>query len=494
MKILRIEENDLKAIEGNRKRLFRAVSEPLKAQTIWDDIHKQQRQRVIIICNTVSQAQGIYRDLQNLQQILDSDSQINITLLHSRFLPEHRAQKETYLREKFARNWYEQDDSTCEILISTQVIEAGINITCQVLHTQLAPMNSLLQRAGRCARFTGEVGEVLIYRKVEVNQDNHELAGTDLYEWKYSSLDASIEKETEKENENPENIEKPKEKFLPYKKEICELTWEVLEAHTDLQAHTNLQANNTSENFNHHVGFRTEEEWINQVHSQEDLLNLERIDNNRVEFESKYEAAVFRGDESSARDLIRHVDNRNVFTWEESALIDFDDDSEIDIQKLIPFSVPISTLCKALRDFKESLGFGDDWIFKRIETPKDKSQTYAQPVLSKIANRNFLLGCYRILVNPRYISYDEEIGLQIGVNIIGNGFKSPPKQDKLILNEYRYRMDTYIAHLGCMWKCWRKVFTTKILQNGDSVEVTYNSVRDELLVAGGNFIKTKILP
>ena len=470
MEIIRVDDSDLKVIEGNRCRLFRAISQPLSAQIIWDDIYAQRRQRVIIICNTVSQAQGLYHDLEKLNQ----DWELNITLLHARFLPEHRAVKENNLKDTFAQNWHNTNDTICEVLISTQVIEAGINITCEVLHSQLCPMNSLLQRAGRCARFPGEMGEVFVYRSIEVNRENHELAETDLEE--IEELSPSNDKVLDAED----TVNK-KESFLPYKKEICELTWQVLQAHTE------------SEKINQHIGFRIEEAWINQVHSQEDLLNLKRRDNSQMEFENKFEAAVFRGDESAAQDLIRKVDSRSIFTWEHSSIIDFDEEA-IDIQKLLPFSVPVSTLCKVWRDFKESLSFGDDWIFKRIETPKNKSETYSQPLLSPITSRDFLIGCYRIFVNPRYLSYDEHIGLQIGVNIRGNRFESPQKKAREIPSQYCYKMDTYVAHLGCMWTCWRDYFPTKILKNGNCVDVIYRSVRDELLVAGGNFIKTKILP
>ena len=52
MEIVRVEDADLQDIEGNRCRSFRAVSEPLTAQTILNDIQHHQRQRVIIICVT----------------------------------------------------------------------------------------------------------------------------------------------------------------------------------------------------------------------------------------------------------------------------------------------------------------------------------------------------------------------------------------------------------------------------------------------------------
>lgn len=386
MEIIQIEDADLQAIEGDRHRTFQAVSHPLNAKVILDDIQAHGRKRVIVICNTVSQAQGLYRDLDELNY----DQTLNITLLHSRFLPEHRADKETNLKQIFAQNW--QDDGTCYVLIATQVIEAGINITCQVMHTQLCPMNSLLQRAGRCARFRGEQGQVLVYPWVEVNQSSSAIANIDL----------ELEEPTDK-----------KRSYLPYAKETCELTWQVLEAHTQ------------SSKVHQNVGFRTEEDWINQVHTAEDLLQIRRRQNNQMQFEQHFEAAYFRGEQSAANQLIRSVDNRSIFVWEQTPLIDFTEET-INPRKLQAFSIPVTTLCKVWREFENS-GFGAEWIFQRIEPPNNKTETYSQPVCTSITSRAALIASVQILVNSRYLSYDENIGLLIGINEFGNGFVSPKK-------------------------------------------------------------------
>ncbi|MFN6569876.1 CRISPR-associated helicase Cas3' [Dendronalium sp. ChiSLP03b] len=461
MKIIQIEDADLQAIEGERCRTFQAVSRPLNASVILDDIRAYGRKRVMIICNTVSQAQGLFRDLEELNH----NERLHVTLLHSRFLSEHRAQKETNLKAIFAQDW--KDDGDCYVLISTQVIEAGINITCQVMHTQLCPMNSLLQRAGRCARFRGERGEVFIYPTVEVNPASTVIAIADL----------------EEDESEPE-----KQSFLPYPKETCELTWQVLEAHTQ------------SAQANENVGFRTEEAWINRVHTTEDLLQQQRRQNNQMQFEQHFEAAYFRGCQSAASELIRSVDNRSLFTWEQTPMIDIEAEI-IDPRKLLAFSVPISTLCKAWREF-QSAGFGADWLFQRIEFPKKKSETYSQPVCTSITSREALICSIQILINPRYLYYDKHIGLLIGINEFGNGFASPPKPQRFIKNEYRYHMDTYVGHLGCMWTCWYKSFTTTRLKNGELEKISngepkktvYSSVRDELLKTGGQLIKSKIFP
>lgn len=456
MEIVRVEDADLQEIEGNRCRTLRAISEPLTAEVILNDIKQYQRQRVIIICNTVSQAQGLFRDLDELNQ----DGKLTITLLHSRFLPEDRAKKEAYLKETFAQNWQQDKDNTCHVLISTQVIEAGLNITCEVMHTHLCPMNSLLQRAGRCARFRGERGEVYVYRSFHVNPVNAQLTEADL-------------------EDEPENPTEKKQNFLPYTNEICELTWAVLQEHT------------ASERVDENVGVRLEEQWINTVHTPETLLQQERRANNQMNFEQQFNAAFFRGDESTANELIRFVDARSVFVWEEPIFLD---EEPIDPKQLLAFSVPISTLCKVWQDVK-NLGYEIDWMFKRIDNPKDRdTENYSQPVCTQITSRESLIASVRILVNPRYVYYDDRIGLLIGPDVFSNRFSSPDKPKRKLQSEYSYRMDTYVGHLVLMWKCWREAFPTALKRNGESVETQISSVRDELLQAGGRFIRAKIFP
>ncbi|MEG4575170.1 CRISPR-associated helicase Cas3' [Microcoleus sp. N3A4] len=457
MKLVKVEDADLAEIEGNRCRTFRAASNPLTASVILADIQQHSRRRAIVICNTVSQSQGLFQDLK----AADLNGDLEITLLHSRFLPEDRAKKETYLQATFAENWL--DEGICQVLIATQVIEAGLNITCEVMHSHLCPMNSLLQRAGRCARFRGEKGEVRVYRSFQLSELNSELAAADF------------------DDSEAENTPKKSRKFLPYDDGICEVTWQVLQQHSQ------------SETADRPVGFRTEEQWIDRVHAAEDSLQARRRQNDRSEFDRKFNAAVFQGDRSVANDLIRLVDNRSIFVWEEASFIDFDSE-QIDPKKLLPFSVPKTTLCKVWREF-QNLEYQNDWIFKRIEYPADRTaETYNQPICTPIRSTSDLLGSVQILVNSRYIHYDPEVGLVMGAAVVGSRFASPEKVRKQVASEYKYRMDNYVGHLVLMGKCWREPFLAKMLKNGNISEVKYGSVRDELLPAGGRFLQSKIFP
>ena len=84
-------------------------------------------------------------------------------LLHSRFLQSDRKGHEEWLQREFGSNKTEYEVESA-ILVATQVIEVGVDITSQKLHTELAPAASVIQRAGRCARYQHEDGDVYVYK------------------------------------------------------------------------------------------------------------------------------------------------------------------------------------------------------------------------------------------------------------------------------------------------------------------------------------------
>jgi CRISPR-associated endonuclease/helicase Cas3 len=104
--------------------------------------------RTIVICNTVARAQDMASELRRL-------GSVRVTLLHSRFFQRDRREREQELRRVFGK-----DGDGGEILVATQVVEAGLDVSCEHLWTELCPMNALVQRAGRCARFEKEHGTV----------------------------------------------------------------------------------------------------------------------------------------------------------------------------------------------------------------------------------------------------------------------------------------------------------------------------------------------
>lgn len=147
-----IEQRD--GVTALRQRKWFVTESALTAETV---LARHQR-RSLALCNTVQRAQMLYQALQ--RHIQENGLDIDVVLLHSRFLKEDRQRIEAELRDRFGKK---ADRSGSWIAVATQAIEVGVDITCEALHTELAPASALIQRAGRCARFPGEQGQVVVY-------------------------------------------------------------------------------------------------------------------------------------------------------------------------------------------------------------------------------------------------------------------------------------------------------------------------------------------
>lgn len=100
---------------------------------------KSQTKKVLIIVNTVNKAIALYDKLKQI----GAD---NISVLHSRFKQEDRSQKEKCIKE-FSNRKEERG-----IWITTQIVEASLDIDFDLLYTEMSTLDSLFQRLGRCYR------------------------------------------------------------------------------------------------------------------------------------------------------------------------------------------------------------------------------------------------------------------------------------------------------------------------------------------------------
>ena len=122
-----------------------------------EDVLKSHQNKSIVICNTVDRCISLYKELQKTCKEKD----IELLCIHSRFFQKDRKEKEDKITELFGK-----DSDANSILISTQVIEVGLDISCEVMHTEISPINSFLQRIGRCARW-GDNGTIFVYEVPE---------------------------------------------------------------------------------------------------------------------------------------------------------------------------------------------------------------------------------------------------------------------------------------------------------------------------------------
>src|SRR5579884_1564518 len=103
--------------------------------------------RTLIICNTVNRAMEIHAALRDK---LGDQSSIDLVLLHSRFRPPDRARQQDRLKAPLERQ-------AGQIVVATQVVEAGVDLSSAILWTEVAPLPSIVQRLGRLNR-AGEFG------------------------------------------------------------------------------------------------------------------------------------------------------------------------------------------------------------------------------------------------------------------------------------------------------------------------------------------------
>ena len=94
--------------------------------------------RTIAFLNTVERACAVYAALSKLKDAPD------LLLVHSRFRPVER--------ERLAARLREAPDGRGQIVVATQALEAGVDVSSRVLFTEAAPWSSVVQRAGRCNR------------------------------------------------------------------------------------------------------------------------------------------------------------------------------------------------------------------------------------------------------------------------------------------------------------------------------------------------------
>ncbi|MBL4561676.1 MAG: CRISPR-associated helicase Cas3' [Labilibaculum sp.] len=105
--------------------------------------------KLLIVCNRIQHAQEQYKKLSNLYP------EIPILLIHSRFKKGDRDEKEQLLlglnEDGKANGNFNTSNKAC-IVVSTQVVEVSLDISFDLMITEAAPLDSLIQRFGRVNR------------------------------------------------------------------------------------------------------------------------------------------------------------------------------------------------------------------------------------------------------------------------------------------------------------------------------------------------------
>lgn len=407
---------DIPAQQGKR-RSFTRCEELLTADAVWADMQQHQRDRVIVICNTVERAQDIGAALRSKADGRD----VHVEVLHSRFfrddhhLPDGRLlrgrdTKEADIRREFGEQNDKNPPRTWRraILVATQVVEVGLNISCSALHSEVAPAAAIVQRAGRCARFNGESGDVFIYNV-------------------------------------PSNA-KGEPDYAPYldegQSDLCAKTWEAFAGYS-----------------NRVLDFSAELALVETIHRDYDTRLLDTLENHHYELREQIADTWRSCNRSTGLKLIRDIDNCTV-------LIHTQPNSQTipDPYAWEGISVRRKRLYRWWNEAQEA-GKDLEWMLKYPHSPETiadaeqlrRRKVYEWRTMHQGGTSNELATVDLLVINPALVSYDDILGFRFAPG--DPDFSQPaPAPQKRQRNDsdgpFSYKRETYAEHIARLYQVY----------------------------------------
>lgn len=370
-----------------KTRRYHTRDMPLTADVILSTPAK----RSLVICNVVDRAQQLYQALRAHPACQD----INVLLLHSRFLAEDRQRIEKTIREVYTRK------STAPgrwIVVATQAIEVGLDITCEAMHTELAPANAILQRAGRCARYRGETGDVFVYRQALDLQG--EVVDLTTQVMPYADMEAEIL-----------------------------ATWDALLGQSGQP-------------------LRCPEELISEVHNPRDRKTIAGFEAGQ-EVHRRMMEAVWHGDRFAAADrLIRQISSKPVVIHSDPDLV-----AEAPFA-FEAFGLHTGSAYGLVREWLER-GEGDVYALRDLGDEDESGHDRYDYV--HIKSSEDARGALLLIVAPRLATYDPQMGF---LPRRGGTFVSRRKErtDAPQRASYGYRLEPYTEHARLTLKAARRLW------------------------------------
>lgn len=378
-----------------RERTWRVSETELTAERVAET----HRTRSIAICNTVRRAQALFRALKELRRAGKLDAEL--LLLHSRFLQDDRQTREKQLKELFGKDAPREGSA---IIVATQTIEVGVDITSEVLHTELAPASSLIQRAGRCARYAGEKGQVLVY---------------------------------------------PVPDYAPYGKEKDDPG-----AESPWAAEMRAAFEWLDKRPNEILDFHGEQELINAVAAPRDKLILQELSANRFTHAQHIERVWLNNRQANdSRLLIRDADSRLVLLHPNP------DELLRNPLGATGFNVPTRTLYGMVKDWT-TRATDADWRVKLLLEDKaiEKSdEVRAEYGWKALHDASLLWTTRAVVVHPELASYLQDEGF---VSEQGGGeFQSfiPPKASEQTWDDISYQLEAYERHIELVLQAFEEL-------------------------------------
>ena len=133
----------------------------------------QKNENILVVLNTINSCKKLYRFLKdelaafysiNKKDIkIDEDGVVNfpdleLINLSTLILPQYRLKRINRIRD--------MEDNKRKVIVTTQLIEAGVDISADIMYRDFAPLDCIIQSAGRCNRNnekdTGSVNIIIL--------------------------------------------------------------------------------------------------------------------------------------------------------------------------------------------------------------------------------------------------------------------------------------------------------------------------------------------
>ena len=396
----RVHFNDIDLL-SSQQRTWRVRDGVLQAHHIHQAL--QNHQVVLCICNRIDRAQTIFENLE-------CDDSTDTLLLHSQFYSDDRSKKEGY-----ALNWLgkdkdtgqRRDDGRKKVIVATQVVEVGLDISADVLLTECAPAASLIQRAGRCARWGG-AGEVHVFQPPADRRDS----------------------------------DKPN--YAPYIddgfEKVCHLTWDAL----------------SSSQFDGHIlDYAGEQQLIKLAHNQHDKEHLVEGLAHKIDTRiGEIIACIKQRDSGKRADLIRENTNASLFIMEAP---NKNNSLTTRPHRMESFSVSRGRIFYEYQRMLES-GQSSSIPFyfqgaeqQDSETAEGQHTTVYQWI--PLRDEKHVFDFWEFVAHPLAVSYDETFGLRWH-----NSNRQPATEsretDRETYQRFDYNADTYVQHIDGLMQAY----------------------------------------
>lgn len=145
-------------------------------------IEKNKSDNILVVLNTIDSSKIIYENIKQYysdnEEILSFDddgichvgNDINLIYLSSNIVPIHRLNRINSIKDSDKQN----------IIITTQLIEAGVDIDVDIVYRDFAPLDSIIQTAGRCNR-SGKKDKGLV-NVISLKNDNGKYYSSFVYQ------------------------------------------------------------------------------------------------------------------------------------------------------------------------------------------------------------------------------------------------------------------------------------------------------------------------